>query len=156
MNKIFLIACILTCHSIIGQVSINTSGGNKTDVGGSISYSIGQISYTYAKSNDGNISQGIQQTYDKSTLSTSEISSNLSLTVFPNPTTNNLEIQVDEYEGVKLLYQLLNADGALVVSGEINSKNTKLQTMDLPSSNYFVNISNSENQIIKSFKIIKN
>ena len=45
------------------QQSVNTTGGNASGSGGSVSYSVGQVVYTYHSSSSGQMNQGVQQVF---------------------------------------------------------------------------------------------
>ena len=56
----------MLCFGIYTQAQQTTdcAGGNASGIGGSVSYSIGQIFYQYDSDNAGNISQGVQHAYE--------------------------------------------------------------------------------------------
>jgi hypothetical protein len=46
-----------------------------------------------------------------------ETAINISLTAFPNPTTENLSLQISDFENEKLTYQLIDMQGKLIING---------------------------------------
>lgn len=76
--------------------------------------------------------------------------------VFPNPTADNLTLQISDYNNEKLSYQLFDMQGKLVNNGQVTAKQTQINTSSLPSATYFINVVNQENKQVQSFKIIKN
>ena len=80
----------------------------------------------------------------------------ISLSAFPNPTTENLTIQISDYKNEKLSYQLFDMQGKLLKNGQIAAQQTQINMSSLPSAFYFVHVVNQENKIVQSFKIIKN
>lgn len=80
---------------------------------------------------------------------------NFSLSVFPNPTVNNLTLSMTDYKNEKLNYQFFDLQGKLLSSGSITSQQTEINTSTLASATYFVHIMNQENIKVQSFKIIK-
>jgi hypothetical protein len=46
--------------------------------------------------------------------------------------------------------------GKVIFSGDINSPHTTINMSRIPAAMYYVNIETTENQILQSFKIIKN
>ena len=146
---------IFWVSALQAQESVNASGGDATGAGGSAAYSVGQVVYTSNSSSDGTVSQGVQQTYQISDLGIKETALSISLIAFPNPTTDNLTLQVTDYNNEKLSYQLHDMQGKLLNKGHINSEKTPIDMSSLPTSTYFVNVVDTENQQIKSFKIIK-
>jgi hypothetical protein len=81
---------------------------------------------------------------------------NISLSVFPNPTVDNLTLQIGDYNNEKLSYQLFDMHGKLLNNGQVTAQQTKINTVSFPSATYFIHVVNQENKKIKSFKIIKN
>jgi hypothetical protein len=162
MSKIKLIrillfaGALLLASNIYAQISVNTSGADASGNGGKVAYSIGQIFYTTNTDNAGVVSQGVQQTIQISNVGIKETSLNISLEVFPNPTTDDLNLKIKNFNGEKLSYQLYDMQGKLLKNGKILSKQTLIEMSNYPSASYTVNVVSSENQNIQSFKIIKN
>ena len=92
----FLFLCISI--NIQAQENINSAGGNSSNNSGNVSYSIGQIVSTTITNTSGSINQGVQQPYEILTLGHKETESNISVILFPNPTINNLTIEISDYE----------------------------------------------------------
>ena len=67
----------LALGSSYAQQSVNTTGGNASGSGGSVSYSLGQVVYTYHSSPSGQMNQGVQQVFEscETVEGTDEISS---------------------------------------------------------------------------------
>jgi hypothetical protein len=80
------------------QESINSSGGDATGIGGTVSYSIGQLAFISYTNASGIVSQGVQQAYEIFTVGIKEAELNISLSVFPNPTSDNLILQVNDFD----------------------------------------------------------
>lgn len=138
------------------QESANSSSGDATGSGGTVAYSIGQAIYTTNSGSNGSVAQGVQHAYEIFTVGIKETELNISLTAFPNPTTENLTIQISDYNNEKLSYQFFDMQGKQLSSGRLTAQQTEINTASLPTATYFINIVNQENKIIQSFKIIKN
>jgi Secretion system C-terminal sorting domain len=138
------------------QESANASGGDATGSGGTVAYSVGQVVYTTNTSTSGTVSQGVQQAYEIFTVGIKETELNISLSVFPNPTVDNLTLQISDYNNEKLSYQLYDIQGKLLNNGQVTAQQTQIYTASLPAATYFIDIVNQENKKIQSFKIIKN
>lgn len=150
-----LFATILVVGSAKSQESANTAGGNGTGAGGSVSYSVGQVAYTTNTSSSGNVAQGVQHAYEIFTVGLMENDIAISLTAFPNPTIDNLIVQVEDVERLKLKFQLFDAQGRLVNNGELGTHQTIINMSELSPAVYFINVVTRENKTVKSFKIIK-
>jgi len=138
------------------QESANTSGGDATGSGGTVAYSLGQAFYTTNTNIYGTVSQGVQQAYEIFTVGIKETELNISLSVFPNPTANNLTLQISDYNNEKLSYQLYDMQGKLLNIVQVTAQQTQINTASLPPGTYFINVVNQENKKVQSFKIIKN
>ena len=138
------------------QDSANSSGGDATGSGGTVAYSIGQVVYTTNTGTNGSAAQGVQHAYEIFTVGIKETELNISLTAFPNPTTENLTLQISDYNNAKLSYQLFDMKGKQLGNGQIVAQQTQINMNGLPSATYFLNVVNQENKKFQSFKIIKN
>lgn len=136
--------------------SVNASGGDASGIGGTVAYSVGQVVYTTNTDASGTVSQGVQQAYEIFTVGIKETELNISLSVFPNPTANNVTLQISDYNNEKLSYQLYDMQGKLLNNGQVTAQQTQINTSSLPSATYFIHVVNQQNKKVQSFKIIKN
>jgi hypothetical protein len=156
-RPILLLASGLLWASLAqAQESANASGGDATGSGGTIAYSIGQVVYTTYTGSSGSLAQGVQHAYEIFTAGIKETELNISLSVFPNPTANNLTLQISDYNNEKLSYQLYGMQGKLLNNGQVTAQQTQINTASLPPATYFIKVLNQENKQVESFKIIKN
>ena len=138
------------------QESVNATGGDATGSGGTAAYSIGQVVYTANTGSTGSVAQGVQHAYEIFPVGIKETTLNITLSVFPNPTSDNLILQLNDYNNEKLSYQLYDMQGKLISNGQVTALQTRINTASLPSATYFINVVNQENKKVQSFKIIKN
>jgi hypothetical protein len=150
-----LVAILLSASFAQAQESANASGGDATGSGGTVAYSVGQVVYTTNTGSTGSVAQGVQQTYVILNLGINETAMNMTLTAFPNPTAENLTLQISDYNNEKLAYQLFDMQGKLVSNGQIVAQQTFIYMNSLPTATYFVYVVNQENQKVQSFKIVK-
>ncbi|OJV38872.1 MAG: hypothetical protein BGO29_10685 [Bacteroidales bacterium 36-12] len=137
------------------QQSTVASGGDASGSGGFVSFSIGQVVYYTDSGTTGTVAQGIQHAYEIFTVGVQDVKFNFLLSVFPNPTTERLILQAENYDTEKLRYQLFDMQGKLLKSELISTNRTEINMSGLTSGNYLLIIS-TENKSIKQFKIIKN
>ena len=136
------------------QETVTTTGGEASGTGGTASYSVGQVVYTTATGTNGSVAQGVQQPYEISTtVGIKETSINLELSVYPNPTTDYLTLKVADFE--TLNFQLIDLQGKIIENKKVTARNTTIKMEALPKAVYFLNITKG-NQLIKTFKVIKN
>lgn len=152
----FLIAVMLWAGLAQAQESANTSGGDASGSGGTVAYSIGQVIYTNNTGSSGSIAQGVQHAYEIFTVDFMEAELNISLTAFPNPSTDNLTLQISDYNNENLSYQLFDMQGKQLSNGQVTALQTQINMKSLPAATYFINVVNQKNKKFQSFKIIKN
>ena len=154
LSAVLLLGLGLT--GLQAQTSVNATGSNASGSGGSVSYSVGQVVYTTNTGTNGSVAQGVQQPFEIFTVGIKETALNISLTAFPNPTMDNLTLQISDYNNEKLSYQLFDMQGKQLSNGQIVAQQTQINMNSLPTATYFVNVVNQENKKVQSFKIIKN
>jgi hypothetical protein len=152
---ILLASALLWVGSTEAQVSVNTTSGNAAGNGGSAIYSIGQMVYTTHITSNGSVAQGIQQPYEIFTIGFNESKLSISLSAFPNPVSNLLNLTVIDFQQSTMHYQLYDIQSKLINCGQITEQLTKINMANLPAATYFLQLVNQENKTIKSFKIIK-
>ena len=137
------------------QESANASGGDATGSGGTVAYSVGQVVYTTNTGGTGSVAQGVQHAFEIFSVGIKETAMNISLTAFPNPTTENLTLQISDFNNEKLSYQLFDMQGKQLSNGQITGPQTQINMNNLPTATYFIIVVNQENKKVKSFKIIE-
>jgi len=143
--------------TVSAQESVNATGGDASGSGGSASYSVGQVVYTTNVGTNGSVSQGVQQPYEISVVTAIEEAKgiNLTVTAYPNPTTDYLTLSIDEFEISNLSYQLHDMNGKLLQNEKITGNQTSIVMSNLVPATYFVKVI-QWNKEVKTFKIIKN
>lgn len=143
-------------NSIMG--TINSSGNDASGRSGSVTYSIGQVFYTYIGSSVYNVAQGIQHKESSESLSTSDntVEPPIEIFVFPNPTTDYVTLNMEglENENEPQSYQLYDLQGRLLIQNTIKQTETQINLSQLNSSIYLLQVY-SNNKVLKTFKIIK-
>ena len=158
-NKPYFFILFLTIISFsksYSQESATASGGYATGTGGSSSYSIGQITYTSQTSSGGLITLGVQQPYEIVTLGNDDFAEiSLVISAYPNPTTNLLNLVVNDDKWVGLSYQLFDMNSRTLSNlQKITASETSVSVQELQQGIYFLVI-NTYGKTIKTFKIIK-
>ena len=157
-NTLILFLAFLLSFSVNAQTShqvLSASGGDATGSGGSVAYSVGQIVYTTHTGTTGSVAQGVEQAYEIYSVGIKETALNISLSVFPNPTSDYLTLKVEDYNNEALNYTLLDEQGRLVLNEQITTQDTQVAMSTLARGSYFINIVQT-NKKIQTFKIIKN
>jgi hypothetical protein len=139
------------------QESVNVSGGNASGGGGFSSYSVGQLVYFTNTGSNGTVAQGVQQPYEISVVTGLDETKtiNLLFSVYPNPATDILTLEVKDVELKNLRYLMFDINGKLLQNGLIIDNKTEIYMANLLPAIYFVTILQDTKEF-KTFKIIKN
>ena len=160
-KRLKLSAVLLLGFGLTGlqaQTSVNATGGNASGIGGSASYSVGQLAYTTNTGTNGSVSEGVQQPFEISVVTGIEEAKDIFLNVsaYPNPTTDYLELKVENLQLSELSYKLYDISGKVYQNKEIGNSITKIEMQNLPQGIYFIKVIDTKNKEFKTFKIIKN
>ena len=157
-NNTLLILSFLFSFSLNAQTShqvLSATGGDASGSGGTVAYSVGQIVYTTNTGTTGSVAQGVEQAYEISSVGIKETALNISLSIFPNPTSDFLTIKVEVYNNEALSYHLIDEQGKSVLNEQITNQETQVAMSTLARGAYFINVLQA-NKKIQTFKIIKN
>lgn len=114
-NAIFTFSLLLIGMSgLHAQETISTSGGNAAGSGGTVSYTLGQIVYTTNTGTTGSVSQGVQQLYEISEVTSVDEGKTMNLSAYPNPTTDYLSLTIESEDLKDLSFQLYDMSGNLL------------------------------------------
>ncbi|MCK9450994.1 MAG: T9SS type A sorting domain-containing protein [Bacteroidales bacterium] len=153
MCAILLLGLGLT--GLQAQANINATGGNATGNGGSTSYSVGQVVYTTNTGTSGSVAQGVQQAFEISVVGIEEANGiQLSVTAYPNPSTDYLTLEVKDFEPTTLSFQLYDMQGKLLQSQLLTDSQTRLAMHNLEPAVYFIKVI-ERNKVVKTFKVVK-
>ncbi|MEG0927318.1 T9SS type A sorting domain-containing protein [Chryseobacterium sp.] len=156
-TTLFTLPLFLVSFSIqvSGQETLNTGGANISGATGNVTASLGQIFYETASSSVGNIAAGVQQPYEiTATLGVDITEISLNLNVFPNPTTDILNLKMGFKDYNKYRYDLFDGSGKLLTSKPIMQAQTQITIGSYPAAIYLLKIS-KDGRIIKIFKVLK-
>jgi len=148
---------IFGLSNLQAQEAILATGGEASGSGGLASYTVGQVVYSTNVGTNGNsVTEGVQQPYEISVVAgiTEAKDISLSVSAFPNPTSNYLTVKVENYKTTNLQYLIFDINGKLLQTVKATGQETQIETSELVPDSYFVKILDSE-KAIKVFKIIK-
>lgn len=156
-TTLFTLSLFLMSFSmqVSGQETLNTGGINTSGNTGNVSASLGQIFYETTSSSAGNIAAGVQQSYEITpTLGVNITEISLNLTIFPNPTTDILNLKIGFKDYNKYRYDIFDNSGKLLISQPILEPQTQIIMNSYPASLYLLKVS-KEGKSIKIFKVLK-
>jgi hypothetical protein len=145
------------CFAIVqGQETIPATGGNASGSGGSVSYTVGQIAYSALFGPSGAVTQGVQQPFEITVITSipESIKIVLDITVFPNPSTDFVKLKIENYNVDNLRYQLYDNNGSILRDNKVEDNETNIIMKTLVPAIYFLKVTDN-NKVVKTFKIIK-
>lgn len=151
-----IIGLMVFFEPISAQTSVSSAGGDAAGPGGSASYSVGQILYTFDNGTAGSVAKGVQQAYEISIVTGFASSEEIMLTgiVYPNPVSDFFILKIENYEPANLTFKLLDINGKLIETGRIRDKELQINMEDRLPGIYLLKIFDRQKEI-KIFKIIK-
>ena len=115
---VLLIIFILIFVAVKAQETVPVSGGQATGLGGTISYTIGQLVYTNPSNAAGSLNQGIQKSIEFITLSNPELTAlTLNAVTYPNPTSESIILALKPGKLTGLSYIMYDLLGRFVSKG---------------------------------------
>ena len=158
-KKLKLIAVFLLCLGLTAlqaQEAIPATGGETSGSGGSTSYTVGQVVYTTNTGTNGSVAQGVQQAYKIELIDGIDQANyiNLVCKAYPNPTTDFLTLNIENYDNENVSYQLFDMSGKLIESKKLTGSETTIPMINRVSSIYFLKVFCNQTEV-KTFKIIK-
>jgi hypothetical protein len=151
----FFMLLLIPISLLKAQSAVLATGADATGGNGSVSYSVGQVAYLIKGSNR-DISEGVQQVYEITTLSTNETSTSTEkdILLYPNPFKDYLYLDFTTRNFKDSEYQLFDAQGKLIKRDKITQSKSEFDFSFLPSAMYIIRI-NQNGENLKTFKIIK-
>lgn len=142
--------------SIQAQATLLATGGDATGAGGSTSFSVGQMVYTTNSGTFGSVAEGVQQPYEISVIVGIDQAglTNIYCSVYPNPATDLLTLEVDISANENLIYQLYDMRGNLLLNDRLIEPKTSISMANLAASTYFLKVTDNQ-EVSKTFKVIK-
>ncbi len=137
------------------QQAVTASGGNAIGSGGQAAYSVGQVAYKANSNSTTTINQGVQQAYEIFTVGVKEEEQSVSASLFPNPTQEDITLEVKQLANEQLTYSVFDMQGKLILTDKVRADETNISLKEFTPGIYFIQINNSENKKTQSFKIIK-
>lgn len=157
MKKIHLLLIFLPLLSLninaqkLSEFSINATGGSMSNANQSLLFTVGDIFVLPTDSNQ--TSSGLIGVLEVSEVITSLESSSYNLVkVYPNPAQDKLIIK-SPVDGIQSLL-LSDSQGKVLINRTLN-KTSDLTLAELPKGLYLLKLVNSQGQIVKTYKIIK-
>lgn len=145
--------------SVFAQSAIVPIGGNAKSNNGSVSYTVGQVTVQSSTHTDGSVSiaEGVQQPYEIMTVGVDEYPKiALNAVVYPNPTDNIAQLQLNGFEiptnGFRAI--LYDGNGKQMQTIAITDDLTTFQIGQYAVGSYYLELRDSK-RVLKTFKVVR-
>ena len=142
---------LLATGSLSAQEVVSTQGDSYSNVSGSIDFTLGEVIIATESDGTNYLTQGFHQT-NWNFVGLEDFAPNYEATIFPNPTSEVLNIRTSTFENVT--YTLYDAQGKLVLQNVLSAEQTPIQVGQLAPGSYSL-ILNNQTQNLKTFKLVK-
>lgn len=137
--------------AVSAQEVVSTQGESYSNASANIDFTIGEVIIATETDGTNDITQGFHQT-NWNFLGVEDFAPNFKATIFPNPTSDFLNIKTSVFENVT--YTLYDAMGKLVLQNILFAEQTTIQVSQLAPGAYLLTL-NNETQNLKTFKLVK-
>ena len=154
-----IILLIMTTANVFAQSAIVPVGGDAQGNGGSVSYTVGQMAVESTANSNGSISvaEGVQQPYEIMTVGVDDYPQiALNAVVYPNPTENIAQLQLNGFEipadGLRATFY--DGNGKQLQSVTVTNDLTAFQIGQYATGTYYLEVRDGK-RVLKTFKIVR-
>ena len=166
-KPLFMVCLALLLVTTTGQAqsispqSVNSAGIKMTQSNGSLSFTVGElVVLTQIDANGNSLVGGFT---NSSTISTTVLSVQepdaavLQVSIFPNPTTDLVQLQIKEANIDEMELELSDLTGKILYSAQyrLMHQNIGINTAGYPSGVYLLTLKKQNGQILGTYKIVK-
>ena len=149
----------MTTANVFAQSAIVPVGGDAQGNGGSVSYTVGQMAVESTANSNGSISvaEGVQQPYEIMTVGVDDYPQiALDAVVYPNPTENIAQLQLNGFEipADGLRATLYDGNGKQLQSVTVTNDLTAFQIGQYATGTYYLEVRDGK-RVLKTFKIVR-
>lgn len=142
----------------IAQSAIVSVGGDAQSGNSSVSYTVGQIAVQTSENSNGvSVGEGVQQPYEIMTVGVDEYPQILlNAVVYPNPTDNIAQLQLNGFEipADGLRANFYDGNGKMLQSITVTDDLTTFQIGQYVTGTYYLELRDSK-RVLKTFKVIR-
>jgi hypothetical protein len=153
-----LMVCVSQAQSIAPQ-SVNSGGAKMSQSNGSLSFTVGELVVLTQTDSEGNtLGGGFTAGATVTTVSIQEPNAEvLSIKVYPNPTTDLVNIQINHSNLEQVFISIFDLQGKEVYNGMYAgiSNLIGVNTSTYTPGTYILFLKNKNNQVLGTYKIIK-
>jgi len=134
------------------QELIQSAGGYCRNQNIEATYSIGEVFTETTANSSVAVTSGFNQPYIQIITNDIDIANNIKISIFPNPTSNILNINTEG--ALPLQLKVLTISGIIVKSCTLKESDSRIDFADMTSGMYVIKITNL-NGVVNSYSIIK-
>ncbi len=123
--------------------------------GNRIERNIIYLSSSTADSENGNGVGSYADTHEQTDYLSETLSENMKFSIYPNPVTSVLNLDITSDSPVLCRYQIINSAGSVLQSGKLNAGTNLIHFDNYPEGAYLLQIQDEKNQPLKEYKIVK-
>lgn len=138
----------------ISSSSVNSAGTEYTNENHSLNWTLGQTAIGTISSADAILTQGFQQSTYSFTDISSDITTDVNISMYPNPTDDLVYVEFINEDFTHGIIEITDITGRLINKIEITESKTQLSLNQYSSEIFIINIK-EENKNMRTFKIIK-
>lgn len=167
-QQLLIIALLFIAISMNAQIAISPAGGEGVGGGGTSSYTVGEVFYTYIPGNTSSVSQGVQQGFNwilnnsgiksfQGILTQTPLASESNIftaRVYPNPAIDHIVLVLNNIIIQDLNYVIVDLTGRAIATGLIQQKQTTILFPSLTRGTYVLSVYQHSREL-KTFIIIK-
>ena len=150
-KRTLILFSLLSTIAVSAQEVVSTQGDSYSNTSANINFTIGEVVINTGTDGTVDFTQGVHQT-NWNFVGMEDYSPGFEASVFPNPTSEVLNIRTSSFENVR--YTLYNAQGKLLIQEILSAEQTPIQVGQLAPGSYSI-ILNNQTQNLKTFKLIK-
>ena len=159
MKRLFLTVVFgIAFFSAIAQTAspelVSSAGESFKNTGYQLDWSIGECVTATHSSGSYVITQGFHQNFYEITT-VKDLAKDINITVYPNPTTNFLTVNLEASARPLSVLTITDINGKILQHSEVTNDQEQLDFSNYANGIYFLDVKQN-NQLIKSFRIIKN
>ena len=157
--SILIISMLCVAGVTFAQSAIVPLGGDAQSNSGSVSYTVGQIAVQTSSNSNGSVSvaEGVQQPYEIQTVGIDNYPQiSLNAVVYPNPTENLAQLQLNGFEipsdGLRAI--LYDGNGKQLQTFVVTDDLTSFQIGHYATGTYYLELRDGK-RVLKTFKVIR-
>lgn len=158
-----LISCLavfyaLSLSGLNAQEVISSAGTQSSSTGTSavsLAWTVGEPVIGTVSNGSYTLTQGFHQPRISSSAVDDAVIPGLSLDVYPNPSTDELNLRINEGDLSQFQYTLITLEGKTLILKKISKNLTRIDMNTYSAGSYFLKIIAKNGKPVKTFKIVK-